>query len=100
MAPALTVNIDAYLRGVIGSFRKEAAMIAANTTDVSRSAATRAIGACVIAQSASPYDAKVQAPPSSPLRQPVRIRRSASRPRPAAEMANNSGAVNKNIQPV
>ena len=53
-APAHTVSIDAYLTRVIGSFRKYEAMTAAKTTDVSRSAATRAIGARVIAQSASP----------------------------------------------
>lgn len=73
IAPALIVMIEAYLSRVIGSFRKEAAMIAAKTTDVSRSAATSAIGARVIAQSASPYEARVQAPPSKPVRQPNRI---------------------------
>ena len=51
-APAITTKTEKYRIGVMRSRRKMAAMATANTTEVSRRAATRAIGALVMAQSA------------------------------------------------
>lgn len=52
MAPKATMVIDAYRRGLMLSFNKMTAKIALKIMEVSRSAATGAIGACVIAHSA------------------------------------------------
>jgi multidrug transporter EmrE-like cation transporter len=52
------------------SFNHTAPISAANSTDVSRNAATAATGARVIANRTMPYAARLAAPPTSPRRQP------------------------------
>jgi len=52
MTPNATKAIDTYRRGLMRSFKKMTAQITPKTMEVSRSAATGAIGACVIAHSA------------------------------------------------
>src|SRR4026209_1094701 len=49
-APAVTMKIEVNRAGVMRSLRNAAARIIAKTTDVSRSAATNAIGAGVMPQ--------------------------------------------------
>ena len=52
MAPKATMIIDTYRRGLMLSFKKMTARIALKMMEVSRRAATGAIGAFVIAHSA------------------------------------------------
>lgn len=68
-APAVTMAIDTYRNVVMRSFNMKIANNVLKTIDVSRRAATDAMGAFVMAQSARLYEAKVQAPPSAPLGQ-------------------------------
>jgi len=63
-------------------------------------AATKAIGARVIAQSASPYDPNVHTPPMSPLAQWCCMYRIVFAPWRSMEIASNGTAVSKSIQPV
>ena len=49
-APATTTSIDSQRLRLTGSWSRVAAMIAPKTTEVSRSAATKEVGATVVAQ--------------------------------------------------
>src|SRR6185369_16040937 len=70
--PATTLAAPATRRQPKPSLSQSEPMSAAKRTEVSRSAATAAIGARVIAQSTMPYASKLHAPPPSPARQQPR----------------------------
>ena len=67
IAPAVTARIERYRKGLTCSLRIVAAINVPKMTEVSRNAATSAIGACVMAHRANPYEPSVHAPPNQTL---------------------------------
>src|SRR2546426_414988 len=98
--PALTIRIEAHRTRVTLSRRNMAARSIPNNTEVSRSAATSAIGARVMAQSATPYDPRVHAPPVKLLTQFTQIYLAILGRSPTRQVATSIDAVKRNIQPV
>ena len=68
-APVMMIRTESTRRGVNASFKNQVPNRTANSTDVSRRAATAATGATVIAHSAIAYELTDAAAPPSPIAQ-------------------------------